>query len=131
KAHVEINPWFEWGSLGVITLILIADIVIAFRRPHVPSTRESALWIAFYVSLALVFAATLWVIGDPDHASEFVAGWLTEYSLSIDNLFVFLIIMARFGVPRALQQPLLMAGIIIALVLRAIFILLGAALIEN
>ena len=128
---MDINPWFEWGSLALITLILIADVVIAFKRPHIPSTRESGLWIAFYVALALVFAGVLFAIGDPDHASQFVAGWLTEYSLSVDNLFVFLIIMNRFAVPRHLQQPLLMVGIIIALVLRAGFILLGAALIEN
>ena len=128
---MEINPWFEWGSLAVITLILVADVVIAFRRPHVPSTRESSLWIAFYVTLALIFAAILWAIGDAEHAGQFVAGWLTEYSLSVDNLFVFLIIMGRFAVPRALQQPLLMAGIIIALVLRAAFILIGATIIEH
>ncbi|HWL01778.1 MAG TPA: TerC family protein [Microbacteriaceae bacterium] len=128
---MDINPWFEWGSLSLITLILIADVVIAFKRPHVPSTRESALWIGFYVTLALIFAGVLFVIGDAEHSGQFIAGWLTEYSLSVDNLFVFLIIMNRFAVPRDLQQPLLMAGIIIALVLRAGFILLGAALIEN
>jgi len=126
-----INPWFEWGSLGILVLILLADILVAFRRPHVPSARESGLWIGFYVALALVFAAVLWLIGDAQHAGEFVAGWLTEYSLSIDNLFVFLIVMNRFAVPRGLQQPLLMAGIVIALVLRAVFIILGAALIAS
>jgi tellurite resistance protein TerC len=125
------NPWFEWISLSVILLILIADLIIAFRRPHIPSTRESAIWIGFYVALALIFAGILWAIGDADHAGQFVAGWLTEYSLSIDNLFVFLVIMGRFAVPRKHQQELLMVGIIIALVLRGIFILIGAQLIEN
>ena len=71
------------------------------------------------------------VIGDGEHAGQFIAGWLTEYSLSIDNLFVFVIIMARFAVPAKLQQEVLMIGIVIALVLRGIFILLGAQLIEN
>jgi tellurite resistance protein TerC len=89
------------------------------------------MWIGFYVLLALIFAVLLLVIGDGDHASEFVAGWLTEYSLSIDNLFVFLLIMGRFSVPRKYQQEILMVGIIIALVLRGIFILLGAQLIES
>jgi tellurite resistance protein TerC len=126
-----IPAWFEIGSFAVLLLILAGDIFLAFRRPHIPSTRESALWITFYVVLALVFAALLFVIGDADHAGEFVAGWLTEYSLSIDNLFVFLLIMARFSVPRKYQQEILMVGIIIALVLRGIFILLGAQLIEN
>ncbi len=129
--ETTIPAWFEIGSFAVLLLILAGDIFLAFRRPHIPSTRESALWITFYVVLALVFAGLLFVIGDADHAGEFVAGWLTEYSLSIDNLFVFLLIMARFSVPRKYQQEILMVGIIIALVLRGVFILLGAQLIEN
>ncbi len=129
--ETTIPAWFEIGSAGVLLLILAVDIFLAFRRPHIPSTRESALWIGFYVVLALIFAGLLWAIGDADHASEFVAGWLTEYSLSIDNLFVFLLIMSRFSVPRKYQQEILMVGIVIALVLRGIFIVLGAQLIEN
>ncbi|SDK67973.1 tellurite resistance protein TerC [Cryobacterium psychrotolerans] len=123
--------WFEIGSLVVLTVILIADLLIVFKRPHVPSIREASLWVAFYVALALVFALLMLVLGDAEHAGQFLAGWLTEYSLSIDNLFVFVIIMARFSVPRKYQQEALMVGIIIALVLRGIFILLGAQLIEN
>ncbi len=123
--------WFEIGTYVVLALILAVDLIVAFKRPHVPSTRESSLWIAFYVVLALLFSLAMLWLGDAEHAGQFVAGWLTEYSLSIDNLFVFLLIMARFSVPRRYQQELLMAGIIIALVLRGIFILLGAALIEN
>jgi len=129
--ELSIPLWFEIGTYVVLGLILVIDIVLAYRRPHIPSTRESALWISFYVVLALVFAGLLVVLGDAEHAGQFVAGWLTEYSLSIDNLFVFLIIMGRFAVPRKYQQELLMGGIVIALVLRGIFILLGAALIEN
>lgn len=127
----SIPLWFEVGTYVGLALILGFDIVLAYRRPHIPSTRESALWIIFYVVLALIFACLMLVFAGSEHAGQFVAGWLTEYSLSIDNLFVFLIIMARFSVPRKYQQELLMAGIIIALVLRGIFILLGAALIEN
>ncbi len=127
----SIPLWFEVGTYVALALILGFDIVLAFRRPHIPSTRESALWITFYVVLALIFAALMYVFAGTEHAGQFIAGWLTEYSLSIDNLFVFLIIMARFSVPRKYQQELLMAGIIIALVLRGIFILLGSALIEN
>jgi tellurite resistance protein TerC len=128
---LEIPLWFEIGTYIALVLILAADVFIAYRRPHVPSTRESALWITFYVVLALVFAGLMLLIGDAEHAGQFVAGWLTEYSLSIDNLFVFLIIMARFSVPRRYQQEILMVGIILALVFRGIFILLGAALISN
>jgi len=127
----EIPLWFEIGTYVALVLILGADIFIAYRRPHVPSTRESALWITFYVILALIFAGVLLLLGDAEHAGQFIAGWLTEYSLSIDNLFVFLIIMARFSVPRRYQQEILMVGIILALVFRGIFIVLGAALIAN
>jgi len=123
--------WFEIGTYVALALILGFDIFMAYRRPHVPSTRESSLWIGFYVVLALVFAGLMLLLGSAEHAGQFVAGWLTEYSLSIDNLFVFIIIMARFSVPRKYQQEILMVGIILALIFRGIFILLGAALIEN
>src|SRR5690606_17605382 len=86
---LDIPVWFEVGSLVVLTLILIGDLLLILKRPHIPSTRESALWVVFYVSLALIFAVLLWIMGDDQHAIEFVSGWLTEYSLSIDNLFVF------------------------------------------
>src|SRR3712207_2615446 len=93
--------------------------------------KEASLWVSFYVALALIFGVLLLAFTNGRYATEFYAGWLTEYSLSVDNLFVFVIIMARFRVPRHLQQEALMVGIILALVLRGIFILLGAALIER
>jgi len=123
--------WFEIGSLAILVVILLADLLLILKRPHIPSTKESALWVGFYVTLALIFALSLFLIGDAEHAVQFLSGWLTEYSLSIDNLFVFVLIMGQFAVPRRYQQEVLMVGIIIALVLRAAFILLGAALIEN
>lgn len=123
--------WFEIGSLVVLTLILVADLLIIFKRPHIPSMKESALWVGFYALLAVAFGGAILALGDVEHAGQFYAGWLTEYSLSIDNLFVFVIIMTRFAVPRKYQQEVLMVGIIMALILRGIFILLGAALIEN
>jgi tellurite resistance protein TerC len=126
-----IPAWFEIGSLVVLSLILIADLLLVVRRPHVPSPRESALWVGFYVALALVFAGLMFAVVGPQAGGEFVAGWLTEYSLSIDNLFVFVIIMAQFAVPKKMQQEVLMIGIILALLFRGVFILLGAALIEN
>ncbi|HUG51833.1 MAG TPA: TerC family protein [Terrimesophilobacter sp.] len=129
--HLALPVWFEIGSMVVLLLILAADLLIVIRRPHVPTLRECALWVGFYVGLALIFAVLMLVIGDGEHASQFIAGWLTEYSLSIDNLFVFVIIMARFSVPAKLQQEVLMIGIVIALVLRGVFIILGAQLIEN
>ncbi len=129
--ELQLPLWFEITSISVLILIVIADLVLAYRRPHIPSTRESGIWVGFYVALALVFAVLIYVFAGAEHAGQFVAGWLTEYSLSIDNLFVFVIIMARFSVPRKYQQEVLMVGIIIALVLRGVFILLGAQLIDN
>ena len=127
----ELPVWFEVATFVGLSVLLLADLLYVVRRPHEPSFKESGLWVAFYVSLAVVFGGIFWAITDAQFATEFYAGWLTEYSLSVDNLFVFVIIMARFRVPRHLQQEVLMVGIIIALVLRGIFILLGAALITR
>lgn len=121
--------WFEIISMTVITAILLADLLIIFKRPHIPGNKESALWISLYASLAGAFGLILWFLFGATKATEFFAGWLTEYSLSIDNLFVFVIIMTRFAVPRKYQQEVLMVGVVLALVLRGIFIAVGAALI--
>jgi tellurite resistance protein TerC len=129
--QLELPIAFEITSLVVLVLILAADLVLAFKRPHVPSFKEATLWVVFYVVLALIFALLMLIFADGEHAGQFLAGWLTEYSLSIDNLFVFVIIMSRFNVPRKYQQEALMVGIIIALVFRGIFILIGAQLIES
>jgi tellurite resistance protein TerC len=128
---LELPLWFEIGSLVVLSLILLADLLLILKRPHIPSTRESTLWVVFYVTLALIFAGLMWIFAGGEYAGQFIAGWLTEYSLSIDNLFVFVLIMSQFSVPRRYQQEVLMVGIIIALVLRGAFILVGAAVIEN
>ncbi|MDH2442802.1 TerC family protein [Amnibacterium sp. CER49] len=122
---------FEIASLAVLVLVLVGDIVLAYRNKEAPSTRQCAIWVGVYAALALGFAGLLVPVAGPDHAVEFLAGWLTEYSLSIDNLFVFLVIMAGFAVPRRNQQEVLMWGIILALVFRAVFILVGAQLIAS
>lgn len=131
RMDLQLPLWFEIGSLVVLTLILVADLLLILKRPHIPSTRESTLWVVFYVALALIFALLMWMFAGGEYAGQFVAGWLTEYSLSIDNLFVFVLIMTQFSVPRRYQQEVLMVGIIIALVLRGLFILAGAAIIEQ
>ncbi|MGD8195667.1 TerC family protein [Herbiconiux sp. P18] len=128
---LQLPAAFEISSLVVLVLILAADLLIAVKRPHVPSFKEATLWVVFYVALALVFAGIMFVVAGGEPAGQFLAGWLTEYSLSIDNLFVFVIIMARFNVPRKYQQEALMVGIIVALVLRGVFIVIGAQLIES
>jgi tellurite resistance protein TerC len=128
---LNIPGWVEVAIIGALVVLLVADVWFVGRRPHEPSMRESALGVAFYVGLALLFGlGILWWAGGR-YAGEFYAGWLTEYSLSVDNLFVFVIIMARFAVPRQYQQKVLLIGIVLALVLRGIFIVLGAAAIER
>ncbi|PJI85443.1 TerC family protein [Luteimicrobium subarcticum] len=127
----EIPGWFEATSLTVFGVLLLADLWFVARRPHVPSVRECTAWIGFYVGLALVYGVALWAVAGSAPATEFYAGWLTEYSLSVDNLFVFVLVMASFAVPRDQQQRVLMVGIVVALVLRGVFITLGAAIIDH
>ena len=123
--------WFEIISMIVLVVILLVDLLLIIKRPHIPSMREASLWVGFYVTLALVFSGLIFLFGNAQYGGEFIAGWLTEYSLSIDNLFVFVLILGKFAVPAAYQQRALMIGIVLALVFRGLFILAGAALIEN
>jgi len=98
----------EWiVTLVALVALLVVDLMIVGLRPHEPSMRESSLWVAFYVGLAALFGVWIYLHEGGRYAGEFFAGWLTEYSLSVDNLFVFVIIMARFAVPRAYQQKVL------------------------
>ena len=122
---------FELVSIAVMLLILVGDLVLAFRNIHVPSARESGTWVAVYAALAVAFGVALLVVGDPTASSEFFAGWLTEYSLSIDNLFVFIVLMTGFSVPKEQQQTVLLYGIVLALVFRLVFILIGAQLVAS
>jgi tellurite resistance protein TerC len=124
------------GSVWTLTLVglgalLLFDLAVIGRRPREPSMRECVLWVIFYVALAGAFGLGLWASGRPEYAGQFFAGWVTEYSLSIDNLFVFVIIMARFAVPRSAQQKVLLIGIVLALLMRGVFIALGAAAISR
>ncbi|MGV8968467.1 MAG: TerC/Alx family metal homeostasis membrane protein [Cellulomonas sp.] len=128
---MDVSPLVWLVSLGLAVGLLVVDVVIVGRRPHVPSTAECLRYLALYIGLALLFGLGVWAVSGARYAGEFYAGWLTEYSLSVDNLFVFLLIMAKFGVPRKLQQSALLVGIILALVFRGIFIGLGAAAISN
>ncbi|RKR87055.1 tellurite resistance protein TerC [Micromonospora pisi] len=125
------STWVWVVTLIALGALLTVDLLIIGRRPHEPSIRESSLWVGFYVLLALVFGVGLWLTTDLSTATEFYTGWLTEYSLSVDNLFVFVIIMGRFAVPRQYQQKVLLIGIVLALVMRGGFIAAGAALISQ
>lgn len=122
----------EWIiTLSVTIAILLFDVVVIGRRPHEPSKKETGIALTFYVGLAIAFGLWTWFFHGSQFGLEFFAGWLTEYSLSVDNLFVFLIIMASFNVPRKYQQQALLVGIILALIFRGIFIALGAVAINQ
>jgi tellurite resistance protein TerC len=121
-----------WVTTVVVLIVLIAvDFFVGARKPHEVSLREAGIWSAVWIALAGLFAGFLWWHSGSAPAGQFVAGWITEKSLSVDNLFVFVLIMAKFAVPRVLQQRVLMIGVLIALVLRAVFIAAGAAVIAS
>ena len=128
---MDIPTWLWWSTVLLTTGLLLFDVFIIGRRPHEPSTREVSVSLGFFIGLAVVFGIGVWVFAGGRYGGEFFAGWLTEYSLSIDNLFIFIIIMTRLNVPRQYQQTALLIGIVIALVMRGIFIAVGAAAIEN
>ena len=127
--HVTLFEWIV--TLGVTVAILLFDVVVIGRRPHEPTMRECAVALSIYVGLAVLFGGWVWFFHGSQFGLEFYAGWLTEYSLSVDNLFLFLIIMASFKVPKKYQQQALLVGIILALIFRGIFIAVGAVAINQ
>jgi tellurite resistance protein TerC len=128
---VHVTPLVWVITLVVAVLFLLVDVVVIGRRPHEPSMRESATHLVFFVSAAILFGVAIFAVSGAKYGTEFFAGWLTEYSLSVDNLFVFLIIMTKLAVPRPLQQSALLVGIVLALILRGVFIAVGAAAINT
>ena len=126
-----VHPW-AWGILALVAIGLVAlDFLGHARRPHPPTAAEAARWTLFYVGLAAIFGVGIWLTNGWVYAQEFYAGWAMEWSLSVDNLFVFILILKAFRVPRENQQEALLFGIVIALLLRLVFILLGAALVAR
>jgi len=115
----------------VTIAVLLFDVIVIGRRPHEPSKRELIVSLSVYVALAVAFGLWTWFYHGDQYGLEFFAGWLTEYSLSVDNLFIFLIIMASFKVPKKYQQEALLVGIILALIFRGVFIALGAVAINQ
>lgn len=114
-------------TIAAIVGLFVFDFFIVVRKPHEPSFRESVRWTLFYISLASVFGLSMILWNSAQKATEFFAGYITEWSLSVDNLFVFLVILTRFAVPTQYRQRVLLIGVAIALVLRGLFIAVGAA----
>jgi tellurite resistance protein TerC len=120
------SPTLWFITIGVVLALLVVDF-IATRKPHEVSMKEAIAWSAFYVALPLTFGLYVWNVHGGDRGLEYYTGYLVEKSLSVDNLFVFMLLLAAFAVPTVLQQRVLLYGIVGALVLRGIFIALGAA----
>jgi tellurite resistance protein TerC len=128
---LDVSPWVWWVTIGLTTAFLVVDVLVIGRRPHEPSMREVSRDLVAYIGAAILFGVGVMYFAGAEYSGEFFAGWLTEYSLSIDNLFVFIIILTKFGVPRQLQQSALLIGIVLALVMRGLFIAVGAAAINQ
>lgn len=130
-AEIQVPTAFWIGFLGFVLLMLALDLGVFNRKAHTVSVREAGTWTAVWVSLALLFNVGLYFIYGPQVGLEFLTGYLIEYSLSVDNIFVFVLIFSAFAVPSQYQHRVLFWGILGALVMRGVLIAVGAALIEN
>lgn len=116
--------------LGLLALLAI-DFMTHVRKAHTPTIREAAVWSAIFVGVALAFGAGVWLVGGAELGKEYFAGYVTEKALSVDNLFLFLVILTAFAVPRANQQKVLMFGVVFSLIARTGLIMAGAALVNS
>lgn len=128
---MEVSPLIWAITVAVVLALLAFDYFFHIRKAHVPSLKEAAIWSSLYVGIALVFGIVVLIFGGIDMGAEYFAGYITEKALSVDNLFVFLIIIASFRVPREDQQKVLLFGIVFSLIARTAFIFVGAALINQ
>jgi tellurite resistance protein TerC len=128
---VDVPLWGWAVTIAAIIALIALDFVTVTRHPHEVSLREAGLWSALYIGIAVAFSVLVWAVWGGGPAVEYIAGWLVEKSLSVDNLFVFVIIMTTFAVPAAYQHRVLLFGVTAALVMRAIFIAIGAAAIAR
>ncbi len=119
--------WVWLATVLAFAAIVVLDLVVIARRRHAVTTADATRWVLFYIGLAAVFAGLLYVFRSTTSGNEFVAGYVMEYSLSVDNLFVFIIIMARFAVPQLAQDKVLYIGIVLSMLMRTVFIVAGAA----
>ena len=128
---MTVPTWLWLVTIGGLTAVILLDLLVVGRKPHAVTIGEATRWVLFYVALAVAFGAALWYFAGAVPAGEFFAGYITEYSLSVDNLFIFVIIMGTFAVPPKHQHRVLLIGIVIALIMRGIFIAIGAAAIAS
>ncbi|GAA3581890.1 TerC family protein [Amycolatopsis ultiminotia] len=128
---MTVPVWLWFATVGGLLALIGLDLVIVDRKPHEVKTGEAARWVIFYVACAVLFGAGVWIFAGHDPGVEFFTGYITEYSLSVDNLFIFMIIMASFKVPVIHQHRVLLVGILLALAMRSVFIAVGAALINQ
>jgi tellurite resistance protein TerC len=128
---MEVSPLFYAGFIAFIVAMLLVDLKFFHAEEHEPTIKESATWVAVWVSLAILFGIGILLTEGSSHAGQYFAGYLIEYSLSVDNMFVFVVIFSYFSVPRAYQHQVLFYGILGAIVSRGVFIALGTALIHS
>ena len=128
---MDVPAWIWIATIAAIIALLAFDFFFHVRKAHEPTLREAAIWSAVYVGMAIVFGLGVWFFGGTEMGEEYFAGYVTEKALSVDNLFVFLVIMSSFSVPRKDQQKVLLFGIAFALIARSGFIAAGAALINS
>jgi tellurite resistance protein TerC len=127
---IDIPVWAWVATVAFIIALFVFDLLVAVRRPHAVGLREATFWSVFYIAVALAFGLVLMAAAGGTAGTEYFAGWLVEKSLSVDNLFVFVILMSRFQVPDTYQQKVLLFGIAAALVFRTVLIAAGAAAIN-
>lgn len=128
---MDVPAWVWLATIGGLAVLMAVDLFIVDRKPHEVGVGEATRWVAFYVFCAVLFGLVVWYFAGGGFAFEYFAGYITEYSLSVDNLFIFVIIMTTFGVPVIHQHRVLLVGVVLALVMRGMFIAAGAALISR
>lgn len=128
---MDVPGWLWIATIGGLLAIITLDLLLVDSKPGVFGPKQATRWVVFYVSLAAAFGVMIGAVFGAQYAGEFFAGYVTEYSLSVDNLFVFIVIMSSFAVPREHQHRVLLVGVVIALVLRGILIVVGAAALER
>ena len=128
---MDVPTWVWFATVGGLVVLFVLDLVIVDRKPHAVGIAEATRWVVFYIACAAVFGLGVWFFAGGEFAIEYFAGYVTEYSLSVDNLFIFVLIMAAFGVPAIHQHRVLLIGIVLALIMRGLFIAAGAALIST